>query len=68
MIEKRFFTKREKKIMAILSGNQCSICKTPLNKKFHGDHKVPWSKGGETILNNGQALCVSCNLKKGDKI
>ena len=54
--------------MAILSGNQCSICKTPLNKKFHGDHKVPWSKGGQTILNNGQALCVSCNLKKGDKI
>lgn len=68
MIKNRFFTKREKKILAILSGNRCAMCNTPLNNKFHGDHKVPWSKGGPTILKNGQALCGMCNLKKGNKI
>ena len=27
-----------------------------------------YSKGGKTILNNAQALCAECNLKKGNSI
>ena len=30
-----------------------------------GDHIVPWSRGGPTTLENLQALCGSCNLRKG---
>ena len=66
--KKRLFSKRQKTILAILSGNCCSICQVPLNKSFHADHKKPWSKGGETTVNNGQALCAKCNLSKGDKL
>jgi hypothetical protein len=33
---------------------------------LHVDHKVPWSKGGKTELNNLQTLCMRCNLGKGD--
>jgi len=33
--------------------------------RLHIDHIVPWSKGGETALENLQTLCSECNLGKG---
>ncbi len=33
---------------------------------FHADHIVPYSAGGKTVVENGQLLCPSCNLKKSD--
>tara|TARA_Y100000768_G_C23942813_1_gene666011 strand:- start:63 stop:263 length:201 start_codon:yes stop_codon:yes gene_type:complete len=65
---RRFFSKRQKKILAMISGNQCSICQKYLDPIFHGDHIVPFIKKGKTIIKNGQALCAECNLKKGSKI
>ena len=51
---------------------KCRICgKSPatnLNIELHIDHIVPWSKGGETTLDNLQTLCSDCNLGKGDII
>lgn len=32
------------------------------------DHIKPWSKGGETVLDNLQTLCRDCNLGKSDLI
>jgi hypothetical protein len=32
---------------------------------WHCDHKVPWSKGGKTTVENGQVACPTCNLAKG---
>ncbi len=32
---------------------------------MHGDHVVPWIEGGRTVPENLQALCGSCNLRKG---
>jgi Homing endonuclease associated repeat/HNH endonuclease len=32
--------------------------------ELHVDHKNPWSKGGETTLENLQTLCSRCNLGK----
>ena len=34
---------------------------------MHGDHVKPWSHGGVTSLENCQALCGSCNLRKGSQ-
>ena len=65
---KRFFTKRMKKILLIFAGNRCQICQKKLDKTFHADHVVPYSKNGSTTLKNAQALCAQCNLKKGNKI
>lgn len=62
---KRLFSKRQKKILQIISGNTCCICGEALKRNFHGDHVKPYSAGGETILKNGQALCESCNRSKG---
>lgn len=35
---------------------------------LHVDHIVPWSKGGETVMDNLQTLCSKCNLGKSDLI
>lgn len=34
--------------------------------ELHIDHIVPWSKGGETEIDNLQTLCSKCNLGKSD--
>ncbi|HRF53391.1 MAG TPA: HNH endonuclease [Aquimonas sp.] len=34
--------------------------------ELHVDHIVPWSKGGETALENLQTLCSVCNLGKSN--
>jgi hypothetical protein len=33
---------------------------------LHADHIIPWSRGGETILENLRTLCLTCNVGKGD--
>ena len=65
---KRFFTKRMRVILSIKAGNRCEKCNKKLNKSFHADHVIPFSKDGTTTLNNAQALCADCNLKKGNLI
>ncbi len=34
--------------------------------ELHVDHIIPWSKGGETIIENLQTLCAVCNLGKSN--
>lgn len=49
---------------------KCCICGVSPAKdpsiELHIDHIVPWSKGGETVLDNLQTLCSKCNLGKSD--
>lgn len=33
---------------------------------LHVDHKQPYSKGGETVSENLQTLCIECNIGKSD--
>lgn len=36
--------------------------------KWHADHIIPYSKGGKTIVSNGQVGCVACNTAKGNSL
>ncbi|MDA9967138.1 HNH endonuclease [bacterium] len=65
---KRRFSKYQRKLLKIIAGNTCGICKQTLCAVFHADHMRPHSKGGDTTLTNGQALCPDCNLKKGARL
>lgn len=47
----------------------CSCGASPAKEpsvELHIDHIVPWSKGGETVIDNLQTLCSKCNLGKSD--
>lgn len=47
----------------------CSCGASPaisLGVELHIDHIKPWSKGGETVLENLQTLCSVCNLGKSN--
>ena len=50
-----------------MSGGTCQSCGSPLQRGFHADHILAFSKGGRTVTDNGQALCPICNLKKGSR-
>ena len=36
------------------------------NVELHVDHIIPWSRGGETVLENLETLCSDCNLGKSN--
>ena len=63
---RRRFTDRQRLILAMRSCGLCARCGDPLEQGFHADHRIPFSRGGKTILDNGQALCAGCNLSKGN--
>ncbi|MGD0060443.1 MAG: HNH endonuclease [Verrucomicrobiia bacterium] len=48
----------------------CQMCGASPAKdpdvELHADHIKPWSKGGETVLENLRTLCLKCNIGKSD--
>jgi 5-methylcytosine-specific restriction endonuclease McrA len=36
--------------------------------QLHVDHIYPWAKGGETVVENLQTLCMTCNIGKSDEV
>jgi len=64
---KRNVSERLKVQVLMRDGNKCKLCGiTVTNKDIHFDHIKPWSKGGETVLENLQVLCAPHNLAKGN--
>lgn len=64
---KRLPSERLKVQVLIRDGNKCRLCGITLEgDNIHFDHIFPWSKGGETILENLQILCIKHNIVKGN--
>ena len=49
-------------------GARCRLCGAVPREdvQLHVDHVKPWSKGGDTVLENLQILCNVCNIGKSD--
>ena len=63
----RGFLDRDKRTVYEKQGGICPYCKKHFEfSQMAGDHIVPWSKGGKTVLENLQMLCTECNLAKSD--
>jgi len=62
----RIFNRQQRQELFIRAKGLCQQCHTPLPKGWHADHVIPYSKGGETTIENGQALCAKCNLLKSN--
>lgn len=46
----------------------CPICKQHFEiYEMEADHIIPWSKGGKTVADNCQMLCLHCNRTKSNK-
>ena len=59
------------KVMARDHFKCCKCGKSPATDPsvvLHIDHIYPYSKGGETIMENLQTLCSDCNLGKSDLV
>lgn len=64
---KRLPSEKLKVQVLMRDGNKCRLCGITLTgDNIHFDHIKPWSKGGETILENLQILCDKHNLAKGN--
>ena len=61
---RRLATRTQRNLLAILQDFQCAICKIELVDGYECDHLVPYSKGGQTTLENLQALCPNCHFDK----
>lgn len=74
----RKFEDRDKRAAYERQQHKCANgihCRTPGNTDggqefdiaaMHGDHINPWSRGGKTIAENCQMLCIPCNREKSD--
>ena len=68
----RQFSENDKRRMYERQKGICPMCeKEGKHKKYelsemHADHKIPWSRGGHTTLDNGWLLCRKHNLEKSD--
>lgn len=64
---KRYPSDRLKVQVLMRDGNKCKLCGvTLIGEEIHFDHIHPWSRGGETVLENLQILCSHHNLVKGN--
>lgn len=50
------------------SNGKCFYCAENHNGRFHFDHYIPLSRGGEHKIENIRVACVSCNKHKGAKL
>lgn len=66
--DRRRFSEVERASLYARSNGKCEQCGKAISSEFHADHYIPHSLGGQTTIDNGQALCAACNLKKSDSI
>ena len=61
----RIFTQEQRVILYARSGGKCQLCNTPITQdNFDADHIIRYTDGGKTSLNNGRALCITCNRSR----
>lgn len=71
--DQRLFTHEQRLAIYRRDGGVCKVALKCEGQKcewenWAADHIVPWSKGGKTIVSNGQVSCIPCNSTKSDAL
>lgn len=65
--QNRIFTPDQRAVIYRRGNGVCAVCGISVPEdNFEADHIKPWSKGGRTIIANGQILCSHCNHMKSN--
>lgn len=65
---KRIFDEAQRQVIFRKYSGICQVCGKACEwNNWEADHITPWSKGGKTVVENGQVLCPTCNSQKSDK-
>lgn len=66
----RFFTWTQKRQLIAQAGGRCEhksvVWRRCSRPGTEADHVVPWSRGGRTVVENGQLLCRTHNTTKSN--
>ena len=62
------FTAEQIRALYKFQEGKCFYCEIGLNNKFHIDHYIPISKGGDNFIQNIRLACADCNLRKSNKL
>jgi len=66
--KRKDFNEEERRIAWANSDKKCNICGKKVDwEEYELDHKIPFSKGGKTSLENSQVTHKSCNAQKSNK-
>ena len=66
---KRSFDEAQRRIIYRLGNGICKMCGKKCDwNDYEADHILPWNRGGQTVIENGQVLCASCNSSKSDNL
>lgn len=68
----RTFTGAQRRAVFRRDGGMCQLaikCEGTRVKwdDWHCDHRLAWTQGGKTTVENGQVACAACNLTKGNR-
>ena len=64
----RTFTPKMKREAFEVQKGICPSCTKQYElADMEADHMTPWSKGGKTVIENCQMLCIDCNRRKSGK-
>ena len=64
----RSFPDKIKRAVYERQKGKCAFCGQDFAiERMQGDHIIPWSKGGTTVIENCQMLCTQCNGTKSNK-
>lgn len=60
--ERRRFSWRQCLTLLRAAGYRCQACgASVVDVEWHAHHIIPHAEGGETEIDNGQVLCVTCH-------
>lgn len=63
---RRTFNRTERATVFIIANGRCELCGVELDENWEVDHRLPFSLGGDTTIENAMALCRVCNRRKSN--